>query len=230
MKGKFYGVSVGPGDPEYMTLKAVRALERCPVVVAPRTDSRNNVALDIARAAADLTNKELLYVDIIMCRDRAKVEACYDGIAARVTERLDRGQDVAMLCLGDASLYASQSNIRRRVAAAGYETETVAGVTSFCACAARLGVSLTSPRLPLRILPGDYPELAAELAAPGTCVIMKSGRELAGVKRLIRNAGLHDRARMVVNCGMPDEAVYHDIELAQGGYFSTILIGGETEL
>ena len=90
--------------------------------------------------------------------------------------------------------------------------------------------ALLAPRLPLRILPGDYPELAAELAAPGTCVIMKSGRELAGVKRLIRNAGLHDRARMVVNCGMPDEAVYHDIEPAQGGYFSTILIGEETEL
>ncbi len=230
MRGKFYGVSVGPGDPEYMTLKAMRALERCPVIAAPRTDGRNSVALDIARAAVDLTGKELLYVDVVMCRDKSKVAACYDGIAAQVMERLDRGQDVAMLCLGDASLYASQSNISRRVAAAGYEAETVAGVTSFCACAARLGVSLTSPRLPLRILPGDYPDLATELAAPGTCLIMKSGRELAGVKRLIREGGLHGRARMVVNCGMPDETVYYDIEPAQGGYFSTILIGEETEL
>ncbi len=229
MKGKFYGVSVGPGDPEYMTLKAVRVIGTCPVLALPRTDGKNCVALDIARAAVDISGKEILPLDFLMVRDAKQVRERHRQLTAMVCQRLAAGQDVAMLNLGDASLYASHSYIRRRVAAAGYQTETVAGVTSFCACAALLGVSLTRPRQPLHIIPGDYPGLEQELSTPGTKVIMKSGKGLERVKAALKDCGAGARARMVSNCGLPGQTVYHDISEAEGGYFSTILVDGERE-
>ena len=224
MKGKFYGVSVGPGDPEYMTLKAVRVLNACPVVAAPRTGMEHSVALSIARGVVDLSAKELLFLDFLMSRNESAVAARYDELAALVTEKLDGGQDVAMLSLGDASLYATHSYLQERIAQKGYQTETVAGVTSFCACAAALKTSLTSPRVPLRILPGDYPALEAELKAKGSKVIMKTGKELEAVKLTLKRSGVYDKASMVADCGMESEAVYHSLDNAAGGYFATILV------
>lgn len=225
MKGKLFGVSVGPGDPEYMTLKAIRTIERCPVIAAPRTDGKCSVALEIARGALSMENKEILFLDFLMSRDETRTGARNGKLAALLAGKLEQGLDVAMLNLGDASLYASYCAIRRHIAAMGYETQTIAGVTSFCASAALLQVSLTSPRLPLRILPGDYGGLEAELGAPGTKVIMKSGKELEAVKQALKNSRVYERAKMVVNCTMPGEAAYQSLDGAEGGYFTTIIIG-----
>ncbi len=225
MKGKFYGVSVGPGDPEYMTLKAVRVIGGCSVIAVPRTGGEKTKALEIAREAVDMSGKELLYLDFLMSRDKKKITECYDMLAALVAQKLEAGLDVAMLNLGDASLYASHSYIQQRLAALGYETETVSGVTSFCACAARLGTSLTAARQPLRILPGDYAGLEDELKMPGTKVIMKSGRELPRVIQALKNSGSYSLAKLVTNCGMEDETVWQSLEEAEAGYFSTILVG-----
>lgn len=225
MKGRLFGVSVGPGDPEYMTLKAIRTIERCPVIAAPRTDGKCSVALEIVQGVRSMEDKEILFLDFLMSRDEARTQARNKELAALIAEKLDMGLDVAMLNLGDASLYASYCPIRQHVAGMGYETQTIAGVTSFCASAALLQVSLTSPRLPLRILPGDYSGLETELGAPGTKVIMKSGKELAAVKQALKNSHAYDRAKMVVNCTMPGERAYHSLDGAQGGYFTTIIVG-----
>lgn len=228
MKGKFYGVSVGPGDPEYMTLKAVRVLNECPVVAAPRTEQDRSVALEIAGQAADLSAKEIIYLDFLMSRDRKAVAERHQELAGLITARLEAGQSVAMVNLGDASLYATYSYIHKLIRAAGYETETVAGVTSFCACAARLGISLTEPRQPLRIIPGDYAGIEEELSRDGTKVVMKQGKGLERVKDALKSTGQYHRAALVENCGMENESVYRELDEAEGcGYFSTILVGGE---
>ena len=108
-KGVLYGVSVGPGDPELLTLKALRTIQACPVVAAPRTKGGGMVALDIARQAADLSGKEILPLDFSMSPDPAVRAAAHAAAVQLVRARLDPGQAVAMPNLGDVSIYATCS-------------------------------------------------------------------------------------------------------------------------
>ena len=105
--GVLYGVSAGPGDPELMTLKAVRCLGKCPVIAAPQTAGGRMLALDIARGAVGLDGKTILPLRFAMSRDPEMLRASHEEAALAVKEHLDAGQDVAMLNLGDVSVYAT---------------------------------------------------------------------------------------------------------------------------
>ena len=105
--GVCYGVGVGPGDPELITLKAVHILERCPVIAAPQTKSGETLALDIVRGAVDLTGKTLLPLYFTMERDKALLHAAHEKAADAIQAHLDGGADVAMPNLGDVSIYAT---------------------------------------------------------------------------------------------------------------------------
>ena len=107
--GTFYGVSVGPGDPELMTLQAVRRLENCPVIAAPQTPKGGMLALDIAKGAVELSGKTILPLRFAMSLDPAVQKAAHIEAARAVKEYLDAGQDVAMLNLGDVSVYATSA-------------------------------------------------------------------------------------------------------------------------
>ena len=155
LKGTFYGVSVGPGDPELLTLKAARVLKACPVVAAPRTREGRSLALDIARGAVDLTEKSLLFLDFAMSRSEHTLADTHRLAARQVLEQLAAGLDVALLTLGDVSVYSSFCYVMDLVRAAGYEAVMIPGVPSFCASAAALGRSLTEMNEPLHILPGS---------------------------------------------------------------------------
>ena len=202
--GTFYGVSVGPGDPELMTLQAVRRLENCPVIAAPQTPKGGMLALDIAKGAVELSGKTILPLRFAMSLDPAVQKAAHIEAARAVKEYLDAGQDVAMLNLGDVSVYAT-----------------------FGYLAARLGQSLTGGmEQPLTIAPG---RCAAEvLAAPGAKVLMKSGRQLPETLAALANAGLLSRSAMVCNCGLPNEEIWPDLAdydpARPAGYFATILV------
>ena len=99
--GTFYAVGVGPGDASLLTLQAVKILEQCPVLAAPQTASGQMLALDIARGAVDLSKKEILPLRFTMSRDLAVREESYRAICAQLEGFLSRGQDVAMVNLGD---------------------------------------------------------------------------------------------------------------------------------
>lgn len=226
-KGIFYGVGVGPGDPELMTLKTVRVLERCPVIAAPRTKSGKMLALDIASGAVDLKEKTVLPLYFSMERDRSVQRAAHLAAAEAVREHLDGGRDVAMLNLGDVSIYATCSYLMEILGARGYETVMVPGVPSFCAVAARLGVSLTEMDSPLHIAPGGM-DLDQVLDQPGTKVLMKSGRQLPAVLEALEARGKLGSSMLVQNCGLPEETVYADLSQSRPegrhGYFSTIIV------
>lgn len=229
-KGRLYGVGVGPGDPGLMTLRGAEVIRACPVVAVPVSGGERLVALEIARQAVpEVAEKELLRLDFPMIRDRAALEKCYDTAARAVMAVLDSGRDVAMLNLGDPSLYATYSSVQRRVLAAErYQVITIPGVPSFCAVAARLNLSLTKPHLPLHIVPGGYPGVEEALDLPGAKVLMKAGKEVPRLKELLAGRpGL--TARMVTDCGLPTQRVYRDLREVDGptGYFSTVIIEEE---
>ena len=121
LKGTFYGVSVGPGDPELLTLQAVRLIRQCPVLAAPRTSSGRMLALDIARRALgeELDGKTILPLQFAMSRDRDVLRASHEAAAAAVRPFLDAGQDVAMLNLGDVSIYATFGYLQEVLEAQG---------------------------------------------------------------------------------------------------------------
>ncbi len=226
-KGIFYGVGVGPGDPELMTLKAVRVLEQCPVIAAPKTKSGEMLALDIASGIVDRKGKTIVPLYFTMERDKAVQHAAHLAAAAAVREYLDKGQDVAMLNLGDVSIYATYSYMMAILKDQGYETVMVPGVPSFCAVAARLGVSLTEMNGPLHIVPGSM-ALDEVLDQPGTKVLMKSGRQLPAVLEALEARNALGTSMLVQNCGLPEETVYANLseERPEGnhGYFSTVIV------
>ena len=222
-KGIFYGVGVGPGDPELLTVKALRTLERCPVIAAPQTKSGEMLALDIVRRAAALEGKTILPLFFTMARDKSQQRAAHETAADAIAAHLTAGRDVAMLNLGDVSIYATFGYIMDILRERGYEAVMIPGVPSFCAAAARLGLSLVSGETPLHIVPAGDP---ASLELPGTKVLMKAGKRLPQVREALTARGLLEQAAMVEDCGLPTEKLYSsmgDVPEA-AGYFATVIV------
>ena len=141
---------------------------------------------------------------------------------------LAKGLDVAMLKLGDVSIYATYSYLMELLGARGYETAMIPGVPSFCAVAARLGISLTEMNSALHISPGGA-ALGDALDLPGTKVLMKSGRQMPAVLEALASKGALGKSALVRNCGLPGEAVYPDLSKAvpgedSMGYFATVIV------
>lgn len=226
-KGIFYGVGIGPGDPELLTLRACRVLEQCPVIAAARTRSGQTLALDIARQAVDLSQKELLLLSFTMVRDPAVRQKSYQDAADQVLQHLAQGQDVAMAVLGDVSIYATFSYLMEPIRQAGFETVMIPGITSFCAAAAKLGRSLTAMDAPLTIIPAGGAGLDQALDLPGTKVLMKSIGKTDRVRQALEERGLLERTGVVANCGLPGEKVleYWEEREPLDSYFTTIIVG-----
>ena len=213
-------VGVGPGDPELMTLKAVRLMRECDVIAAPGEDS---VAFAIAAAAApEIAGKERVSIPAPMTRDRAGIDEAHRAAAALLEAYLDRGKDVVYLTLGDPTIYCSFSGIQRHLERDGYAIELVSGVPSFCAAAARLKMPLVEWDEPMHVLPaGHQPDLA--LDQKGTYVLMKAARQMKAVRARLRGSGLS--VSMVENCGMEGERIFRGADAIpdDAGYWSTII-------
>lgn len=225
-QGILYGVGVGPGDPELLTLKAVRLLERCPVIAAPQTKSGEMLALDIVRQALSLEGKTILPLYFSMEHDKALIRAAHEKAADAIQIRLDAGEDVAMLNLGDVSIYATWGYIMDIVRARGYETVMIPGIPSFCAAASRLGTTLVSWGSPLHVIPVGKDPLEPQLESPGGKVLMKAGRHLPQIVEALKQTGQLDRAALVEDCGLPGERVYPDLSIypEHAGYFATVIV------
>lgn len=229
-KGIFYGVGIGPGDPELLTLKARRILDETQVIATPQTASGQTLALDIAAQAVDMTDKTVLNLHFPMSRDEEVLHAAHGQATSEIEGYLASGRDVAMLNLGDVSIFATYSYLMEILRDRGYETVMIPGVPSFCAVAARLGVSLTTVNAPLHIYPAGSAEEGLDL--PGTKVLMKSGKQLPKVRKALENHGLLAGSAMVSNCGLPGEQVFPDLSQfrpeQEAGYFATIIVKEET--
>lgn len=225
MKGILYGVSVGPGDPELMTLQAVRILKQCPIIAVPQTAGGGTVALDIASQAVDLSGKEMIMLPFLMVRDKQKLQESHQRLAGLLRTALEQGKDVAMLSLGDASVYSSFSYMAELLKPAGFDIAVSAGVTSFCASAAALGVSLTQMNRPIHIIPAGAGDGQA-LTLSGTKVLMKAGKSLPQLLSRLKERNRLDKAMLVQNCGLPNEIVLKTIptDFDATGYFTTVIV------
>ena len=225
-KGKLYGISVGPGDPELMTVKAQKMIQSCGVIAVPTTKGGGELALDIAKGLMSLDDKKILRLPFLMTRDPEELKKRHLAVAEKIEEELENGNDVGMLNLGDISVFSTFSYIMEIVTEHGYEAVVIPGVTSFCASAARLGVSLTSMNAPLHIIPASGGSLEECLDLPGNKVLMKSGRSIPKVKEELKKRGLYEKSYAVQNCGLPNEKACFSLDEMSDdpSYFSTIIV------
>ncbi len=219
--GKLYGVGVGPGDPQLLTLKAASVIRACPVVAAPRTAS-GAVALDIARGAVSLAEKTILPLDFAMSPDAATREAAHRTAAEKVRTELEAGRDVAFLNLGDVSIYASFHYVWDILKPLGFAMEMIPGVASFSAAAAALGVSLTDIDTELRIVPNGGDGSGGNT----TTIWMKSGRRLTALLEELRAAGRLGDAMLAQNCGMANQRLVAGLDATDAAtdYFSVVIL------
>ena len=161
-----------------------------------------------------------------MTKDAAALERSHEAAASAIAEQLEQGRQVAFVTLGDPTVYSTYLYIHRKIAGMGYETAIVSGIPSFCAAAARLNQGLVEQAQPLHILPGTYHSASGDAitALRGTKVLMKTGKNMASVRRSILESG--QEAVLVKNCGMPGEAVYHGAGNFPDnpGYYSLIIV------
>ena len=151
--------------------------------------------------------------------------AFYDQLLLEFRQASEEGKDIAFLTLGDPSVYSTYWYIHQRVVKQGYQAQMIAGVPSFCAVAAKLGISLAEAEQPLHIIPGSYPCTEQMLQTEGTKVIMKTGRSVEQVKNLLKQYGYYDNAKMVQNCGLEQEHIFQSLDEAtnEASYFSIIV-------
>lgn len=225
-KGKLYGVGIGPGDKELITLKAVNTIKNADVIALPDSLSGKNRAYEIIKEYID--EKEILYLPMPMTKDKEHLKASHESGAELIINYLDKGKNTAFATLGDPSVYSTYVYIHRIVESKGYDVEMIAGVTSFCASAARLNISLCDGAEPLIIIPANYEDNKKLLNLFGNKVLMKSGKKMAKVKQEIAECCLTDKTYMVENCGMEEEKIYKDFSMAsdESSYFSLIIVKG----
>ena len=229
MRGRLYGVGVGPGDPELLTLKALRLIKEADVIAVPGTEPQESIAYRIVKGIyGELDEKAFLAIPMPMTKEEERLMRAHREGAKRICEQLDTGKNVVFLTLGDPTVYSTYLYLHKNVQELGYETEIVNGIPSFCAVAARLNIGLAEKSEPLHIIPASY-QVEEALTLPGTKVLMKAGKQMGAVKKqILKN---HAKGMMIENCGMPDEKIYRTIEEIPetAGYYSLIIIkeGGE---
>ena len=209
-RGKLYGISVGPGDPELLTLKGARILQEADIIASPNIGQGRQTALHIIER--HIQGKEVLDCSTPMTRDPQASAEAYDAIADKLGALLDEGKTIAFIALGDAGVYSTYYYVHKRMGARGYDCEVVAGVTSFSAASARLGIPLCEGAEQLLVVPVLSGDAEAALDVPGTKVFMKSGRELVALRELLRERGLLDGALMVADCGLETEEVFANLD------------------
>ncbi|MEO0830142.1 MAG: precorrin-2 C(20)-methyltransferase [Pseudomonadota bacterium] len=225
MTGTLYGVGLGPGDPELLTLKAHRLIGSADVIAYPTLAGSESFARAIVADLIPESTPEIR-IDIPMTEAREPAQTSYDEGATAIADALDRGKDVVALCEGDPLFYGSFMYLHGRLSGE-YQVEIVPGVTSMTACAARAGLPLAARNEMVSVIPAPLPEeaLAKKLEAADTAVIMKLGRHLPKVRRVIASAALEDRAVYIERATLSSERCHPLAEAPDSApYFSMILV------
>jgi len=232
MPGKFYGIGVGPGDPELLTLKAVRILERVDVLCVPSSAAgRESLALSVVGRAL---RRELPVLELAfpMIKDRAALQKHWAKAGETVAARVREGQKVAFVTIGDPMFYSTYGYLLTHLHThhPDLETETVPGITAMTACAAALQMPLAEGDETLAVVPAAYglEHLPRILEDFDNVVLMKINRQFDRIKEMLKaHRQPDDQCALVSRCGYPDQTVYRDLSRVNSeklDYMSLLII------
>lgn len=224
MSGILYGVGIGPGDPELLTLKAARILAAVPVLAWPAPLEGEGMARSIAAPHIPAGRTEIA-IRLAFRPERDDTDAAYGKAADDIASHLESGRDVAILCEGDPLFFGSFIYLLALLSPR-FPVEVVPGISSVMAAAAALARPLTTLDEALTIVPATKPEAEIErlLALAESSVIMKVGRHLPKVRRVLARLGLEGYAMLVERVGHPDQRIRPLNEAETAPYFSLILL------
>ena len=225
MKGILYGVGTGPGDPELLTLKALKIIKESDIIIIPSENPGNCASYrTVAEIWPRIAEKDLLCLTFPMTRDMEKRLVCCEKNADIIADVLSSGRQAAFLTIGDPSVYSTYGYIYKILRRRGYDARMISGVPSFCAAAAELGEILCEDTQNLEIIPffaispgeasGEPEDKFRDssgsgsgiFSGRGTKVLMKPGKNYPLLKDLLRRSGR--KSVMIENCGREGERLY----------------------
>lgn len=226
MTGTLYGLGIGPGDPELITLKALRLLQSADVVAYPAPEAGDSLARRIVAPHLNGRQAEIA-IRMPLTVARFPAQAVYEQAAEELATHLSVGRNVAVLCEGDPFLYGSFMYLFGRLAET-FPVEVVPGVSSLTACAAALKHPLVSRNDVLTIIPAplDDETIAAKLLHTDAAAILKLGRHGPRIVALLTELGLADRAQYIERATMPEQRILPlaEVDPASIPYFAMILV------
>lgn len=223
---KFYSVGVGAGDGSYITLGALRALEQADIIAVPvKKYGEKSTALEIIRKEFDTDKKEISELEFRMSGDTKIREESRRNSAEKIISTLKDGKDVAMVTLGDVSVYSTCTYVHNAVKNAGFELEIIPGITSFCAAADKAQISLCEGNESVAIIPSLKSNLLEKYIADfDTVVIMKSGNNTDVIYDILKKYGLENNAIVSSCIGMENEIIEKIQKGKSYGYFTTVIV------
>ncbi|MBM7854894.1 precorrin-2/cobalt-factor-2 C20-methyltransferase [Desulfohalotomaculum tongense] len=229
MAGVLYGVGVGPGDPELLTVKAVNVIKQADVILAPKTEKKDgSAALSIAKPYID-ESTQILELVFPMVYNREKLLDAWENNKKIINQLLDEGKKVVFLTLGDPMLYSTFIYIQRLLEGCGHSIKVVPGVTSFSAIGGRLNYPLAEGNDILCVVPAtiDEKKLEEVMSTSNNLVLLKVYKNYKQVVNKLKQLGLIKNAVMVSKCGLEGEKIVTDLEKdgeQKVNYLSTILV------
>jgi precorrin-2/cobalt-factor-2 C20-methyltransferase len=226
MNGTLYGLGVGPGDPELITLKALRLLRSVPVVAFPAPEHGDSLARSIVAEHLPGGQTEIA-IRMPMLVERFPAQEIYDRAAVEIGAHLEAGRDVAVLCEGDPFFYGSFMYLFGRMAER-FPVQVVPGVSSLTACAATSGAALVARNDVLTVIPAPLPpeRLRDLLARTDAAAIMKLGRHFTKVRDVLNELGFSAHARYVERATMSNQRLLplDEVDPDTVPYFSMVLV------
>jgi precorrin-2/cobalt-factor-2 C20-methyltransferase len=225
MKGKFYGVGVGVGDKEELTLKAVRVLKSADVLVLPEAKkNEGSTAFEIVREYLG-ENTEKLFLEFPMLEDVKEKERSRKENADRIKEELEKGKNVVFLTIGDPMIFSTYTYILEYLGET-HKVETVPGITSFGSMASKLNIPLVIGDEDLKIVSlNKDTDIHKEIENSTNIVFMKLSRNFERLKEALRDTGNLENSILISNCGKENEEIITDIDKAEKvHYFSTLIL------
>ena len=226
--GTFYGIGVGPGDPDLLTVKAIRAIKEVDVIIAPKTEKKEgSVALEIARPYLK-SDIEIIYQVFPMVKDFAESPEVFISNKEEILAILRQNKNVAFLTLGDPMFYSTYIYVFNLLKDEDVNIETIPGVPAFLAIASKIGRPVAFGNDILSIIPAtaDVVDIDAALDASDTSVLMKVYKNFGEIVDTLTRHEMAQQATLVSRCGLPDENIIEDISTHKNdkiNYLSTII-------
>lgn len=237
MAGKLFGIGVGPGDPELLTVKAKCMLEKAAAIAYPvNRRGEDSTALEIVRGAVDVSGKRIIELLFNMDPDDRVRRKCRSDAVKELAGILEEGSDVAMVTLGDVGVYSTYMYVDEEIRNLGYRTEVVPGIPSFCSGAAKARIPLMIGNEGLAVVSlakNNNTSLESAISGFENIVVMKAWNSMDVLLEVMKKHGLkEDNATVISNIGMEGEYI-GPIDLGRKyGYFTTVIVkkrNGEEE-